>query len=490
VIAGDPIKYLRSAKGAWVIDRKKAIVLVVAAFFLSRIVYLLVFAVTFDHGPLTYFLQILDPELLRNRLLESVFYLHGQPPLFNIFLGLILKIFPNHFALAFQGVFLLIGVCFSIALFLLLTRMGVRILIALILTVAFTIAPATVCYENLLFYTYPLAALLCISALFLHRFLAQASRWDGFIFFSLLAAVVLTRGIFPLAWFVVVSGTIFICAKPLRRKTIAAMLPFLLLLCLFSVKQFVLFGEFGAGSAYLGPNLAVRIAREMPADLKNRLLKEGRVSTALFTRFMKPIPEYRDLIGQIPLTGIPVLDRVMRSNGNVNSMHIGYLKLSKLKMRDVRYVLVHYPGLYLKSFSRVLMTKEGYFIPSGQNFWATRNQTSPSFLSFLRNFDLIFTGQYYYQKPGWFLVLGFPLLFAFGIVRFYSQRKTLLMNLPFQLTLGYALGNIAWLTLVTLSISTGDYNRYRFKIDSFYILLFGLLVTALLQKWRSRHAIV
>lgn len=490
MIAGDPIKYLRSAKGAWVIDRKKAIVLVVAAFFLSRIVYLLVFAVTFDHGPLTYFLQILDPELLRNRLLESIFYLHGQPPLFNIFLGLILKIFPNHFALAFQGIFLLIGVCFSIALFLLLTRMGVRILIALILTVAFTIAPATVCYENLLFYTYPLAALLCISALFLHRFLAQATRWDGFIFFSLLAAVVLTRGIFPLAWFVVVSGTIFICAKPLRRKTMAAMLPFLLLLCLFSMKQFVLFGEFGAGSAYLGPNLATRITREMPADLKNRLLKEGRVSTALFTRFMKPISEYRDLIGQIPLTGIPVLDRVMRSNGNVNSMHIGYLKLSKLMMRDARYVLVHYPSLYLKSFSRVFVANEGYFIPSGQNFWATRNQTSPSLLSFLRNFDSIFTGQYYYGKSGWFLVLGFPLLFAFGIVRFYSQRKTLMMDLPFQLTLGYALGNIAWLTFVTLSISSGDYNRYRFKIDSFYILLLGLLVTALLQKWKSRHAIV
>ena len=44
--------------------------------------------VRFDARPLESYFQYADPSLLQDRLLETVFYLHAQPPLFNLMLGL------------------------------------------------------------------------------------------------------------------------------------------------------------------------------------------------------------------------------------------------------------------------------------------------------------------------------------------------------------------------------------------------------------------
>ncbi len=61
-------------------------VIVVLAFIISRVLYYCL-GVRFDTIPLFYAWQFLDVNLLQNRLIESVFYLHSQPPLFNLFLG-------------------------------------------------------------------------------------------------------------------------------------------------------------------------------------------------------------------------------------------------------------------------------------------------------------------------------------------------------------------------------------------------------------------
>lgn len=42
-------------------------------------------------SPLDSAKQFLDPTLLQHDLLSSLWYLHSQPPLFNLFLGLVLK---------------------------------------------------------------------------------------------------------------------------------------------------------------------------------------------------------------------------------------------------------------------------------------------------------------------------------------------------------------------------------------------------------------
>jgi len=57
----------------------------------------------FDHSLLYFTMHLLDPELLRTRLLESLWYMHMQPPLFNLFTGWGLKLFPQTYATSSPG---------------------------------------------------------------------------------------------------------------------------------------------------------------------------------------------------------------------------------------------------------------------------------------------------------------------------------------------------------------------------------------------------
>src|SRR5262249_12387935 len=55
-------------------------------FVLSRALCRWALGIRFDARPIEYFLQYLDVPLLKNQLLRSLYYLHSQPPGFNLFL--------------------------------------------------------------------------------------------------------------------------------------------------------------------------------------------------------------------------------------------------------------------------------------------------------------------------------------------------------------------------------------------------------------------
>jgi len=74
----------------------------VALFIVSRVLLAATMG-KLDTNPLLYYWQYADPKLLREDLLRTVFYLHSQPPLYNLFLGLGLKLFPQNYASAFAA---------------------------------------------------------------------------------------------------------------------------------------------------------------------------------------------------------------------------------------------------------------------------------------------------------------------------------------------------------------------------------------------------
>src|ERR1043165_4049440 len=78
----------------------------------------------FDVSGVNWFWQLLDPALLKERLFESILYLHGQPPAFNLLLGLSLKAFPVHYAAFLHILFALSGVVAMLCLHQLLQDLG------------------------------------------------------------------------------------------------------------------------------------------------------------------------------------------------------------------------------------------------------------------------------------------------------------------------------------------------------------------------------
>jgi hypothetical protein len=105
--------------------------------------------------PLTFYWQYADPKLLREDLLRTIFYLHSQPPLYNLYLGLGLKLFPKNYSAAFAACQYLISLGFSVALFELMRRLTVPKTLAFLLAAAFILSPPYLSYEHWLFYDFP-----------------------------------------------------------------------------------------------------------------------------------------------------------------------------------------------------------------------------------------------------------------------------------------------------------------------------------------------
>src|SRR5271156_6580274 len=88
--------------------------LLAMVFAVSRLGYYLL-GVRFDARPVLHYYQFVDPELLKHRLFESLFYLHIQPPGWNLYVGGVLKFFPESYAMIFNLSYLLLGlgICWS-----------------------------------------------------------------------------------------------------------------------------------------------------------------------------------------------------------------------------------------------------------------------------------------------------------------------------------------------------------------------------------------
>ena len=97
--------------------QNRSVPVLVCVFVISRLAYHFLLGMRFNADTLTSFWQFIDPLLLKTELFKSLYYLHSQPPLFNCFLGVILKLFPDSFAAVFQWIYLLIGLIFSVSLF-------------------------------------------------------------------------------------------------------------------------------------------------------------------------------------------------------------------------------------------------------------------------------------------------------------------------------------------------------------------------------------
>src|SRR5450631_725268 len=122
---------------------RRPYLLLLLVFAVSRILYYAL-GVRFDARPLLTFYQIIDPELLRHRLLESLYYLHAHPPGFNLYAGILLKLFPDQYAIAFHALHLILGAATCCLLYHLMRACGVHAAIAFVLSALFIVSPGVV----------------------------------------------------------------------------------------------------------------------------------------------------------------------------------------------------------------------------------------------------------------------------------------------------------------------------------------------------------
>ncbi len=458
--------------------------IVAVVFFLSRLLYYQA-GIRFQGETYLTYWQFISPDLLTTDLWRSILYLHGQPPLMNLLTGLILILFPSNHAQIFQIIFILIGLVTTLSMYFLGVSLGLPRWPQAMLTIWFAISPATILYENWLFYTYPLTGVLCLGALSLFFFLRTRNLLIGFLSFFLILILPLTWSLFHLVWLLSIALLLMVFSEHRRRILIISVIPVLMLTAWYA-KNAALFGTF-TSSSWAGMNMAKITTFRLPTSVRRTLVQEGHLSRlALQMPFSNP-EVYVKLLPPLPVTGNPLLDRTENRDGSPNMNQAVYIGASRLYFTDALWLVRSDPLAYIHGIGRALYC---YFHSSSDNEFLNANSSRISTL--VNAWDVFFYGQvrkgediaaylrlgapYYPDAVAWLVVIVFLCAVLFGL--FMLARQCQNLPEPIRLSLLFIWWNIVYVAVVGNLFDLGENNRFRFVVDP---LMYTLAFWAVFQ---------
>ena len=319
-------------------------------------------------GRVDYF-QLLDVHDLRHHLVQSLWNLQSQPPLFNLWSGLLIRlpsglIGPTMTVMSWAfGVALLLS-CFYLCLALKIHRYG-----AIAITTIVILDPANLLYANWYFDTYPTAVLMTFSALAIARYIGTRSRLWGASFFCSVTLVVLFNSSFQWFWVVLVAAPVVWFLRAMWRTVLLlAVLPMLVVIGWYA-KNAVLFGTYST-SSWLGMNVArITTAITGPPTLP-RLIASGRLTPLAAVQPFLPLRSYHGQYSAHAATGVAVLDAPVKHDGAPNFNNINYIAVSSQFLKnDLAFVRAE-PLQYAHSLQ---YSTRLFFFPTDRYFFLWPN---------------------------------------------------------------------------------------------------------------------
>ncbi len=448
--------------------------------------------ITFDTNPLRFFWQYLDPVLLREHLWQSVFYQHIQPPLFNLYLGLGLKLDHPHF---FHAAAIAFGLMLHLSIFALARRLWVRPWLAATSAIAFALSPASILMETWLFYTYPVAALLVFSAVLLHRGLRESS-WALFFALFTMALIVLTRSLFHLVWMLAVTALVLFAARRKLRALAIALIPLALAGSVYA-KNWVVFGR-PVASTWMGFSLSRLTTTKLDPTERAELMRDGTLSDlARFPPWMT-IERYPSAYREVPekWAHIPVLSEPMHEDGiHPNFNHGAYVHIAELFAHDARVVLEREPELY---WDNVQHAWQLHFLPiHDYTFFHDRRRAAGPKMRAVEQLYEAATGSGFAdwdgeepmpavnERPGWLWAVATVLALLVALRLAWRRRRARAESA----TLLFSAMTIVFVGLVGNSLEVGENNRFRFLSEPLTWVLVTLMLERLLTQlehvWRA-----
>jgi hypothetical protein len=319
----------------------------VLVFAVSRVAFWWL-GVRFDASPIPFFMQYLDPRILRGDLARGTYWLHSQPPMMNVVIGVALKMGPAakpvlwalFVALSLYGVLALYGLLRAL-------RLGRRVSVAV--AFVFALSPALVLYENWLFYALPTAVGCTVVASSLARLIRRPRRRDGLILIGAATALAWTWGVFHLVWLAALVVVVVVRTKRARSVVLVGALALVATVALYA-KNAVIAGHF-APSSWAGMNLYRVASAGVPRKEVARVVAEARVPRLVLQPPFAPISSYRDArLSAGCLRGSHrAICAEKKHGGHVNYNHIGYARLSNDYADAASALIVAYPGAYADS---------------------------------------------------------------------------------------------------------------------------------------------
>jgi hypothetical protein len=428
-----------------------------------------------------------DPADLRDRLAETLWFLHAFPPGMALLTGVLLKVGGAHAAALAHAVFLGLGLVLANALVALGRAAGLSRALSALVSVGFLLTPPALYFEHLYMYEWPVVTLLVVAAVGFHRACLRPSAARWCFFFAVCALVSVTRSTFHLIWWVpLVSAAVWLSGPGRRRAALAGVAPGLLLVLAVYGKNTFVFGRFAAST--FGPaSLHLVTVDRLPPTERERWIAEGRLSPVAAISPYAPPREYAALFGSSDLPGWPAqvtrLERVSVPAPNFNHWFI--LEAQRARRRDVVEYVRTYPAGYLRNVWTGLVAMLG---PT--TAWHPRTGAPASPHAGHRRLLGRYEAGYNAALHGWFLTPAgaYALLPLVVIVAAHAARASWrrgdVAGRARGALLAFCTFQIVYVMAVSSAATFLESSRYRFQVEPFIWILCAVALVSLLPYGR------
>lgn len=453
----------------------RALVLFAAAFVLSRtVLWACGLHYSTEHvGAIMHFPPL---DLLRDRLGETLWYLHGQPPLPSLVLGLCLQWGGAAWPTVLATLSHALAAAAGGAMVVVLRRTGRSTTTSVAIATAFSLLPGVLVYEHYAFTTMPVLALLLLACVPLQRAIATGQARSWFLFLLLTALVVNTRHVFHLVWWLGGLALLPRCGRlPWRRSILIAALPAALAVMPFA-KNALVHGTL-ASSTWMGFGLARKTWHQELLEVRQQRALAGTAAAITAVPVFGSVAEFALAVPMPPPSGVPLLDRREKDPGVPNYHHAIYIAASS-RMRDEALAEVwRNPGPYC---SNVATTFGQCFLPS--TAWGP--VATP--VAQLGRWRVAIDFLLHAPLPGtpvnaWLLLTA--LAAGCGLIALRSLRRHAEPDRASRDVVAlFAVGTTIYVIVVAVLFDTNEVMRLRQKVD-------GLIVLAVALAGRRARAI-
>lgn len=425
--------------------------------------------------------QTLPLDALRTAPFESLWWLHSQPPLYNLYGALFINVCYPHHMQCMQYANMLLGAGVAAIGYVICLQVIPRARLALIVAVLLGLSPALFLYEAYPLYDLPVCFLVTLSVFCLVRFReTRRPRWLYALVF-VVNLLLLMRSLYHAAILLLVIPFVCLLATVNWRRVLAASLLISLLSVGWYAKNYLQFGFFGA-SSWTGLYLwHVAAAGYSPETLR------GLSDAGVVDRLVVELPAYSLPSAYIPYgfdrrSDISVLARDDFNNLNIIDVSRVY---GDNALRLLRYAPAHY----------ALKVAKGYIYfnkPTSRLHHLAPNLARIGIIESLA-VDVL-EGNWLLQRllGGWpervgvslsWSLLLFPVTLTIYYWRLVRRHRLSLPSWRDGLRADAVMFFIAFLMAYTLAVScaleVGENNRYRFPVEG---IQWALVVAVPLQR--------
>jgi hypothetical protein len=422
--------------------------------------------------------QTISADLLVNDLWRSLWYLHSQPPLFNLYGAFFFRFFPNNPLEIMYINNILLGSLIAGMIYVSLVMVTGKQFLSTFIGLAVALDPTLFLFEAYILYDLLTTFLIVLSVVMLIWFVKVQSTRIAALFFICLSTLVLTRSVYHLVIIHIGVLIVFLSSKKNNSKRI--LLVGLLIGCIplgWYVKNYLLFDFFGA-SSWQGFGLWKVVADDYSPEELQRLATNEIIPPIVAELEVLRSPSTYTLCGFNRSSEVSVLNQDDRHNINILDVAPIYQKsaLELIKRDPLRYLrstmnaygIFNIPGAHFKHH-RLNAEKISLHV------WLMANMIHGSWLA--NHIDYRASSIFFFLIPISILVYG--LIFLNYLVR---RRGAFLFFKRYSIE-GWIIFLIVYTTLVSIFFEIGENNREKFYIEYLVILYLIFIFTRLISNF-------